>query len=637
MERLPYRLIIGPLSPLFDPAEKTILSSLALTHPQCLGDYLYHPDIVPFYMHPESLNLGHDVACVFPQTDSEPLFFGGPAGSSIQALVKKLPVSTVPQILIWWGLHYMLPWDLGSCSLPTAMIVSDWHYHFELLQKYVSEVDYLLCDRHLLAQLHAQGARADYWPSYSFNPDTYRDLPQETRDIDVCFMGNINPAHYAERNRWIQRLCRLGDRYPIKIAHQVLSPDYERTLNRSKLVLDHVVTSGMSLRTYEATAAGALLLMDENNREIRDFLPADGPQQACVLYGESNFEDLIHYYLSHDAQRQEIAERGQRRIQHYTYQKQFQTLLDKIPQILTQIRAYSGRISLKRPLSDRESLLGRMHQALTLQLSHIQPEMQKELDALSEQELLRDPHLLNALVVYAANQITPLEASSIKHVWSSSRLLPLLQQSIQQNPLIPSLNNLCWFAFQMQELDVLRESLALFFKALAQPSSYDVAIPVLSIRLTSLYVLRQQAFFKQAQDPAQLQITLFRLMAWSALFLHANLDLMQGQKTHLLRAMTSLKDACQLVPEMAEGWLDLGRCYALVGQFPEAIEALEKGIEIGVYYGNAWILLIEIFVQLKQTENAHKRIQEARILFQDKQFYAEMQTRLDHLSSLLYA
>ena len=149
--------------------------------------------------------------------------------------------------------------------------------------------------------------------------------------------------------------------------------------------------------------------------------------------------------------------------------------------------------------------------------------------------------------------------------------------------------------------------------------------------------LEIRPFFQHAQDPDKLQLALFHLIAWSALFLQSNFDLMHGQKTYLLRVLTSLNDACQLMPEMAESWLELGRCYALLGQFSQAIDALEKAIDIGVYYGNAWLLLIEIFLQLNQTDLAHKRIQEARILFQDRQFYPEIWPKLDKLSSLLYS
>lgn len=78
----------------------------------------------------------------------------------------------------------------------------------------------------------------------------------------------------------------------------------------------------MSPRCYEAMACGAMLLTDW--REELDILPKD----SCVLWGDAkDLEEKMRWYLSHDAERERIAQNGFDAIQDDTFDKRANEIL----------------------------------------------------------------------------------------------------------------------------------------------------------------------------------------------------------------------------------------------------------------------------------------------------------------------
>jgi spore maturation protein CgeB len=86
------------------------------------------------------------------------------------------------------------------------------------------------------------------------------------------------------------------------------------------------------LRLYEATGVGTLLLTDwkENLHEI--FIPG---KEVVAYRSPEECAELIHYYLTHEEERQAIAAAGQQRTlrEHTSYQR-MQELVDIVPRYL---------------------------------------------------------------------------------------------------------------------------------------------------------------------------------------------------------------------------------------------------------------------------------------------------------------
>lgn len=91
----------------------------------------------------------------------------------------------------------------------------------------------------------------------------------------------------------------------------------------------------LSPRCYEAMACGAMLLTDW--REELETLPKD----SYVLWGDArDLEEKMRYYLSHDEERERIAEKGYQAIQGETFDK-------RATQILKTLGEHNGPSSMR--------------------------------------------------------------------------------------------------------------------------------------------------------------------------------------------------------------------------------------------------------------------------------------------------
>jgi hypothetical protein len=127
----------------------------------------------------------------------------------------------------------------------------------------------------------------------------------------------MNP-HYPVR---VKRIRDLAARYRTNDVNRMYAKTEVATIyNRSKIVVnlmpDGVKT--LSYRTFEGMACGALMLCQETDGGLDDLFVRG--EHLVVFNTEAEMYERIDYYLAHDAEREEIASRGQRCVrQHHTW------------------------------------------------------------------------------------------------------------------------------------------------------------------------------------------------------------------------------------------------------------------------------------------------------------------------------
>ncbi|MBZ0150192.1 MAG: glycosyltransferase, partial [Planctomycetes bacterium] len=250
-----------------------------------------------------------------------------PSTGSWAELAAKLPRGFVPDaLLIWWPDQEPLPSGLEHCPVPVVGVFSDYNLSLPYLAGLWPFFDVVLCDRNgedLFRRLSFADVR--YWCQYAQKRPFHRLWPDSgPRDLDIGFAGNLNPAVQRERAPWIERVRRLGDR-GVRAAVQsgVAGEAYGRLLNRCRLGFNRSIRGEMNLRGFEVPACGAVLLMERENREVRDFFV---PGEECVLYGDDDFETVVLELLADDARRERIAAAGHRRVQQHRLQKRLPQL-----------------------------------------------------------------------------------------------------------------------------------------------------------------------------------------------------------------------------------------------------------------------------------------------------------------------
>lgn len=518
----------------------------------------------------------------------------------LQGLWEKLPPGWEPDYFIWWGLYFPLPEDLADCPCPRYLIVSDWHPYLPVLKHYLPLFDWVFADRALLDILANWGfAEASYWPAYSFAPqDIPARSPDQVRDIDIAFIGNLNPRLHSRRSHYLRRLAALSDRYRVVIQSKIYGEDYFKLLQRSRLVFNHSLRGEMNLRAYEAPACGALLLMEADNREIRDFLT---PDEACVLYTSENFESQIHGLLADPERCARIAAQGQQSIGQYSWEGQFENLLRQLPTLPRRVKqgvspALGGWIAAQHASCTDVPL---WHQ----QMAH------KLLQNLLLSERL-DLQVLNNWLVLQADRPGQeiLSPQWVQAIWQADQ--PLL------------LYNLAWFYLMQQDFTQVEAPL---LRALLRLSETDYRLPdlqgwlALPLGYSGLHV-RWLSYWEDPRCQAQQQRK--HLLA-AGMYL---LCLIQVQLQGYAAARQAFEKSIALIPDWPEVW-QVGAALFMKMQALSLLEpVLEQMLMQGVFYPYAWLLAIELKMS-RQAEpdwvQAREYLKQALCLFQAQEFAPE--------------
>ncbi len=191
----------------------------------------------------------------------------------------------------------------------------------------------------LVADFRKQGLNSELLPA-AFDSDILKHLTvRHSQDIDFSFVAGFSKAH-TKRRILTEGLIRktplslygyglVRDRSITGRLKSIANPDpmFKRykgevwglrmfeTLMRSKITfnahIDMALGNRVNMRMYEATGAGTLLLTDKSENEGIEYF-VDG--REIISY--SSLDDAIekvNYYLSHEKERQEIANAGQAR------------------------------------------------------------------------------------------------------------------------------------------------------------------------------------------------------------------------------------------------------------------------------------------------------------------------------------
>lgn len=278
-----------------------------------------------------------------------------PSRGSIYELLAALPAGFTPDcLLLFWPDQEPLPRDLQQCPVPVVGVVSDYNLTLPTTARLQPLFDRLLCDRAGVALFERLGyPDVRHFCQYTWKRPFHGALPSAPRDIDVAFAGNLNPAVQRERAPWIARLADLsllGAR--VEVRQGLQGRAYGDLLARTRIGWNRSIRGEMNLRAFEVPACGALLLMERDNLEVRDFFV---PDEECVLHGDDDLEAIVTDLLHDEPRRLRIASAGHARVQQHS-------LGNRMPALLSVLGAPGpGRARA----ADGEAALGRAEAMLT--------------------------------------------------------------------------------------------------------------------------------------------------------------------------------------------------------------------------------------------------------------------------------
>ena len=221
---------------------------------------------------------------------------------------------------------------------------TNWH-SIEILS---AAYDYFFTyDPYILKRLKALGRNNCYYLPFAANLDTSAVYqPRSEYKYDIVFIGSYEPGLYDARVDYLSVLTDLdlhiwGNQNWLKTS---LAKFYRGTVDdqkmfniyrQSKIVVNIdqqiEVEEGLNLRPFEVTAAGSFLLNDPVKDDIYRLF-TDG-EEVVVFNGVQDLRKKAEYYLSHEKEREKIAQAGfNRSLAEHTYSdrlKQMFKIADK--------------------------------------------------------------------------------------------------------------------------------------------------------------------------------------------------------------------------------------------------------------------------------------------------------------------
>ncbi len=237
-----------------------------------------------------------------------------------EEILAACPRGWKPDVYLHNSIEYNpVPEGIAEAGCFTAATVGDWNLGGQALAAAGGAFDALLADRPGREMLARQGFET-VLPTriWAQDPGRHRILPGIERDIDVLMLANMNHAIQWERAPWLARVARLATRYRVRIDGGLYGDAYTEIMNRAKIVFNRSIRGELNMRAFEAPACGALHFYEDTNPEVREVFT---DRVDCVLYNDSNLEDVLDHYLdpANARELEAIAEAGQRTAARHSY------------------------------------------------------------------------------------------------------------------------------------------------------------------------------------------------------------------------------------------------------------------------------------------------------------------------------
>lgn len=271
-----------------------------------------------------------------------------------------VPDGWVPDVALFCTPEYVpLPPLLSALPCPVVLWVGDWYANWQGVSWIGDQVELVLADATGVAALRLAGFSdvAECCP-WTFDPRLHRpDWEAEARR-DVGFLGNLNEALQARRNRWLGRLTQLPGDIDVELSTGVFGDDYARFMQQSRITFNFSLTGDVNMRAFEAPACGSMTILNSDAAEQASRWFELG--REIVIYDEDNLEDVIAHYLRHDDERRTIARAGWERVQEHGPLQRLDTLIAHLERVAGQgrrrVAALAGPRNTSRQLGQSAML-----------------------------------------------------------------------------------------------------------------------------------------------------------------------------------------------------------------------------------------------------------------------------------------
>lgn len=163
-----------------------------------------------------------------------------------------------------------------------------------------------------------------FWLPVACDPEINKKFDL-AKIYDIVFIGNTISKHYLER---VRLLKLISEKFNLKIFRGVYGEEMAKIYSQAKTVSNKSVRGDLNMRIFEVLPCGSLLITERLKPEAGlEELFQD--RKHLVLYdNENDLLEKIDYYLSHESEREEIAQEGHKEaLRKHTYEHRAEEML----------------------------------------------------------------------------------------------------------------------------------------------------------------------------------------------------------------------------------------------------------------------------------------------------------------------
>ena len=234
-----------------------------------------------------------------------------------------------PEFYLWIdpaGRYF--PPGIEDLPVPTAAYLIDVHLgHWRQLAARFFDAVFVAQKDYVDGFRRVAGHDQVHWLPLAAAQDVHRqwDLP---RIYEVGFVGNMARAHRGTPRA--RRLKATADRFRTNDFSRVYMPEeVGQVYSQSHIIFNSGIAGDVTMRIFEGTACGALMLTDSTANGLRDLFEVG--REIAVYHDDADLIRQIEYYLAHPEERVRIAQAGQARTQReHLYTHRAQSIVDRV-------------------------------------------------------------------------------------------------------------------------------------------------------------------------------------------------------------------------------------------------------------------------------------------------------------------
>jgi len=225
-------------------------------------------------------------------------------------MMARVPRGFEPDVFLWVETGLGRPPDhLEEMDIPKAawFIFSHLHGEHHLESAKMFDVVFV-AQQAYIPEFKRCGVEHVFWLPLACDPEKHGRVPT-TKQYDVGFVGSLQDNRRTILLKVLEREMKVSRK-------QVFLKEMAKHFSQSRIVFNSAVRNGLNMRVFEGLCSGTMLLTDDATG--MDDLFEHG--KDLVVYQDDEIVDVARYYLSHESERERIAETGRREVlEKHTY------------------------------------------------------------------------------------------------------------------------------------------------------------------------------------------------------------------------------------------------------------------------------------------------------------------------------